>query len=43
MTMIKGFHDDYGHRCWPTIHQADVRCRQERMQTIRRNIVMLYN
>jgi len=26
----------YGLRCWATIYQADVRCRQERMQSIRR-------
>ena len=43
MSLTKSFHDDFGPRCWPTIYQADVRCRQERMQTVRRKIVMLRN
>jgi len=33
----------YGDRCWPTIYQADVRMRQERMQTIRRHGVQMHN
>ena len=33
----------YGDRCWPTIHQAEVRVRQERMQTIRRRSVQIHN
>jgi len=33
----------YGDRCWPTIYQADVRMRQERMQTIRRRGVQIHN
>jgi len=33
----------YGDRCWPTIYQADVRMRQERMQTIRQRCVQLHN
>jgi hypothetical protein len=41
--LIKGYHDDFGPKCWPTIYQADVRCRQERMQALRRKIVMLHN
>jgi hypothetical protein len=41
--LIKGYHDDFGSKCWPTIYQADVRCRQERMQALRRKIVMLHN
>jgi hypothetical protein len=41
--LIKGYHDDFGSKCWPTIYQADVRCRQERMQALRRKIVMIHN
>ena len=41
--MIKGYSDDFGAKCWPTIYQADVRCRQERMQALRRKIVLLHN
>jgi len=33
---IHEFSTRYGERCWPTIYQADVRMRQERMQTLRR-------
>jgi len=33
----------YGDRCWPTIYQADVCMRQERMQTIRRRGVQTHD
>ena len=41
--LIKEYHCRYGFRCWPTIYQADVRCRQERMQSLRRRGVSLHN
>ena len=41
--VIREFAGRYGDRCWPTIYQADVRMRQERMQAIRRRGVALWN
>ena len=40
---ISDYATRYGDRCWPTIYQADVRMRQERMQTIRRRGVQSHN
>jgi len=39
---IHEFSTRYGERCWPTIYQADVRMRQERMQTLRRRGVSMH-
>ena len=41
--MIREFVNTYGVDGWPTIYQADVRCRQERMQTLRRKGMRLHN
>jgi len=40
--LIRDYSTRYGERCWPTIYQADVRCRQERMQSIRRRGIALH-
>ena len=43
IALIQEFSGRYGERCWPTIYQADVWMRQERMQAIRRRGVTLWN
>jgi len=40
---IADYASRYGDHCWSTIYQADVRMRQERMQTIRRRGLQLHN
>ena len=41
--LIKEYAGRYGPNGWPTVYQADVRCRQEKMQIIRRHGVELWN
>ena len=41
--MIREFVTTYGAVCWPTTHQADVRCRQERMRPLRRQGMHMHN
>jgi len=41
--LIKEYACRYGSKGWLTVYQADVRCRQEKMQIIRRRGVELWN
>ena len=39
LTRIRRYHDEFGDSFWALIYQADVRCRLEEMERIRRDIV----